>query len=92
MEKLEPILAERLTTIYTQLKNGKDVSPTYRLRTEGMLELAVTMGWLTKASALALVAECHHSVLDDRLVLHDPSWNFTVPVAQQKAPVYPTTR
>jgi hypothetical protein len=98
MQVLETELEQRWRAMFSALAAGDDVSPTQRLRTEGMMEAAVLMSVATPESLTGAMDRCYQSV-HGRSIAEDfgEDWQvfFTfpqIPAMATRAPVYPSTK
>lgn len=98
MQVLETELEQRWQAMFSALADGDDVSPTERLRTEGMMEAAVLMSVATPESLSGAMDRCYQSVYG-RSIAEDfgDDWQdfFTfpqIPAMAKRAPVYPSTK
>ena len=98
MQVLETELEQRWRTLFTALAAGDDVSPTQRLRAEGIMEAAVLMDVATPGALVDAMDRCYRSVYN-RGIADDfgDDWQdfFTfpqIPAMAQRAPVYPSTK
>ena len=98
MQVLETELEQRWQVMFSALAAGDDVSPTERLRTEGMMEAAVLLSVATPESLSGAMDRCYQTV-HGRGIATDfgDDWQdfFTfpqIPAMAKRAPVYPSTK
>lgn len=98
MHQLEAELEQRWRAIFIALAGGDDVSPTQRLRAEGMMEAAVLLAITTPERLVTAMDNCYravygHSLRDD---FGDDWQDFfpfpQIPAMAKRAPVYPSTK
>ena len=80
----------RLLAIFNAYQDNKDVAPAILFRTEGFIEAGCELGLLTQEQAAALIATVWKSVFGQNLP-ESASKSIHIPVAMQRAPVYPST-
>ena len=97
MEKLLPELQRRWAAMFGALAAGDDVSPSQRLRTEGMMEAALLLRERTQAELAAAMDACYRDAFG-RSIAADfgADWPVFYPFPQtpamgRRAPVYPST-
>jgi hypothetical protein len=98
MHVLQAELEQRWQTMFAALAAGDDVSPSERLRAEGMMEAVVLMEVLSPETLLEAMNHCYqsafgHSLVDD----FGEDWQAFFPFPQipamaKRAPVYPSTK
>ena len=98
---MEPLLMQvkrRLEHMFDALVRGSDVSPTLRLRTEGLLEAAVLSGIAREVDIDQLLADCYRAAFGSPLAEDfGADWRSFYPFPQipavgRRAPVYPSTK
>lgn len=87
-------LDRRWRTIFETLEAGGEVSPSLRLRTEGVMEAVVALGLTSEAALQEAMASCYSECFGEAL---PGDWRELFPFPQvpgfgRRAPVYPSTR
>ena len=80
----------RLLAIFNAYQSNQDVAPAILFRTEGFIEAGCELGLLTQEQAVDLIAVAWRSVFD-QTPPESASKSIHIPVAMQRAPVYPST-
>jgi hypothetical protein len=98
MHELEAELESRWRAMFTALAAGGDVSPTQRLRAEGMMEAAALLGIASPDALTAAMQRCYVAAFG-RSIESDfgDDWQAFFPFPQipamgVRAPVVPSTR
>lgn len=98
MHALQTELEHRWRKMFSTLAAGDDVSPTQRLRAEGLMEAAVLAGTAAPDTLVAAMAQCYRTAFG-----HDLSDDFgedwqgffpfpQIPAMARRAPVFPSTK
>lgn len=98
MGKLTEELNQRWTAMFTALAMGDDVSPSMRLRAEGMMESALLLGQASMEELDQAMGQCYQGAFG-RSITEDfgSDWREFYPFPQipamgLRAPVYPSTK
>ena len=82
-------IAKRLTQIFAAYKQGYDVSPALKYRTEGFIEAGLMAGAIKKDELVDLLYRCYKQVFgEDASMVFEPG---VVPAMMKRAPVKPST-
>lgn len=86
-------LDRRWRRIFEALRAGGEVSPSLRLRTEGVMEAVVALGLASEAELQEALESCYRECSGEAL---PRDWRELFPFPQipgfgQRAPVYPST-
>lgn len=92
-ERLLEELENRWRSIFSRLQAGENVSPSLRLRAEGLMEAAVLLELATEDELQSAMASCYADYYDTPL---PGEWRELFPFPQipgcgRRAPVYPST-
>lgn len=91
-------IEQRWVGMFSALAAGRDVAPTTRLRTEGLMEAAVLLEGTDADTLMRTMEEVYTSVCGGVLEEHlGENWRAfypfpQIPVVAQRAPVYPSTK
>ena len=91
-------LLSRWRSMFEVLANGGEVTPTRRLRTEGLMEALVLLGIADSQQLQAALANCYHEVFGETLNARwGEDWMDLFPFPQipafgERAPVYPSSK
>ncbi len=98
MHVLQTEIEQRWRAMFAALAGGDDVSPALRLRTEGMMEVAVLLAIATPGELLDAMERCYQTAYG-RGISEDfgADWQAFFPFPQipamaRRAPVYPSTK
>ncbi len=97
MNALLSEIEQRWQRIFTALAEGSDVTPSLRLRTEGLMEAAVLTGLTSPTEITQQMDDCYHRSFGRSLEQDfDAEWQGFYPFPQipamgKRAPVYPST-
>ncbi len=91
-------LRKRWRAMFEQLRDGRDLPPSRRLRAEGLMEAAVLAGEASAAQLQDAMAEVYrevygHPLSDDFGLQWRDFFEFPqIPGVMRRAPVWPSTR
>jgi hypothetical protein len=98
MHALQTEIEQRWRAMFAALAAGDDVSPARRLRTEGMMEVAVLLAIATPGELVSAMERCYQSAYgrsigDDFGADWESFFPFPqIPAMARRAPVYPSTK
>lgn len=98
MRKLLEELNQRWTSMFGALAGGDDVSPSMRLRTEGMMESALLLEHASMEELDQAMGQCYQGAFGSSITEDFGSdWREFYPFPQipamgLRAPVYPSTK
>lgn len=84
------LIEQRLLDIFNRYQQGLEVPPATVFRTEGLLEAAVHLAYVSEAAAKQLINKNYHQVFNRDLV--DFGDGLLIPVQMDRAPVYPSKK
>jgi hypothetical protein len=90
-DPLVKLIEERVLAFYQAFKTGKDVSPVFQHRTEGMMDAAVLQGLMTEQELQQLKQDCYQEYFGEDLAKEDLGEPRQLLTLMQRAPVYPST-
>ncbi len=97
MDVLRKEIERRWRAMFSALHAGLDVTPSERLRTEGMMEALVLVDGANEAELSTAMAHCYLEITGQHFSeLFAEDWQAYFPFPQipamgQRAPVYPST-
>jgi hypothetical protein len=84
------LVEQRLTDIFDRYQQGLDVPPATVFRTEGLLEAAVHLNFVSQDGAKLLIGKSYRQCFNcDLTELGD---GLHIPVQMTRAPVYPSKK
>ncbi len=90
---IQDSILEKLVYYFSELEDGRDISPAKRYRLEGYLQACVEYGGVDESWLRDCVSSSQQSALNfasTNLTGHEHSWEL--PYKMVKAPVVPTTK
>lgn len=84
------LVEERVLSFYRAFYEGKDISPAFQFRTEGLMEAARLQHLMADEALQQLKRDCYQQIFADSIPeesLGDPTQLMTL---MKRAPVYPS--
>ena len=84
------LIEERVLFFYRAFYQGKDVSPAFQFRTEGLMEAAQLQHLATDDALQQLKRDCYQQVFAEPLSAEDLGEPAQLMTLMKRAPVYPS--